>query len=547
MRSPTCALLWEIWQRRRFTAAAVIALTAAGRVLDFAERAARNGPADHSSLVELLCWFSFVFLFGVFTYTDSDGTRAVGHFPRRLFTLPVSSLRLVAVPMVAGIASVELLFLLWIEPLTRGGSTSPLLIAVLLAAMVVFYLAAIWTLERLGALRLFVVGAIAVIVIGAGLIPSFPPAPPPPWRSQATVGAVTAALAVMAFLIAWRHIVRLRGGGGQTFDRFTLFTALANVAMPRTQKAFPSPAAAHFWFEWRCSGRVLPLLVGGVLLVIVTPMSWFVRNDGGDSVQLLFAILATPIVVAIPVGMAFGKPTFWSEDLSLPAFVAVRPLTDEAIVATKVKVAAASTVLSWVLVLSFIGVWSWWANLDAMSRLAIQLWAFHGQSVAAVYGIATLVVIAGGLLTWRFMVIRMWSGMSGSRPLFVASVMSVVIAAIAWMVVDGTRLPGLVLEDPGRMTALAWALAIAVIAKYWLAAYSCRRTSSSFARISLLIWGAGTACFLALALALWGVVRIYVALDVYRFQAVMMLAALLAMPLGRVELAPSRLTRNRHR
>jgi hypothetical protein len=46
---------------------------------------------------------------------------------------------------------------------------------------------------------------------------------------------------------------------------------------------------------------------------------------------------------------------------------------------------------------------------------------------------------------------------------------------------------------------------------------------------------------------LWGVVRVYVALDIYRFQSLMILAALLAVPLGRVGLAPSCLARNRHR
>ena len=288
--------------------------------------------------------------------------------------------------------------------------------------------------------------------------------------------------------------------------------------------------------------------MGCVLLAVVGPLSWLARDDAGGSFRLLLGTLATPIILAIPVGMAFARPTFWSEDMSLPAFVAVRPLTDEDIVAVKVNVAAASVAASWLLVLVFLGVWlSLWANLDSVSQLAIQWWAFHSHSVAAVYGIAALIVTAGMFLTWRFMVIRLWNGLSGSRVLFIASVMSVLIVVIAWMVFDGTRLPGWMLDDPARMTAVAWILAIAVVSKYWLAACSWRRVSARYVRQSLLVWGAGTTCFLVLAVVLWGVVRIYVAMDIYRVQALMILAALLAVPIGRMGLAPSCLARNRHR
>ena len=52
--------------------------------------------------------------------------------------------------------------------------------------------------------------------------------------------------------------------------------------------------------------------------------------------------------------------------------------------------------------------------------------------------------------------------------------------------------------------------------KYWLAAYSWRRVSPRYVRQSLLVWGAGSTCFVTLAVLFWGVVRIDVAVDVYR-------------------------------
>jgi hypothetical protein len=547
MRSSTYALLWEIWRRHRLQVAVIIGLTVAGRLLDFSKQAGGAGSGQ-APLVELLWMVSFLLLFAILNYTDSSGNRGLGRFPYRLFTLPVSTLRLIAVPVVTGIASVELLYLLWLRPLSRGGSMSRGFVAVLLGALIVFYQAALWTLERLGPMRVVVVGVVAVVVFGIGMLPSFPPSPPPPWRSEGAVAAWVIGLAFIVFVVAWRHVVTLRRGGARRGRRLEPLIASAAAALPSRSKAFGSPLAAHFWFEWRSSGLALPMVVGGVLLVVFVPLSWVLRHDVGAVFRLLFGALATPIILAIPVGMAFARPTFWSEDLSVPPFVAVRPLTDDDIVATKVKVAVVSAGASWMLVLSFCGIWLLgWANLDPLRRLATRLWVLHGRSVAAVVGIAVLIVVAGILVTWRFLTSRLSTGLAGSRPLFLSSVMLVVVIAIAGLVFDAARLPGWVLGDPARVAAAAWVLSVAVLAKYWLAAVSWRRVSAHYARQYLLLWGSATACLLTLALLFWRVTRIVIAGDADRLKAVLILAALLVLPLWRVGLAPAALARNRHR
>lgn len=544
MRSPTTALLWELWWPQRWTVALIAGVTVAGRLLDLFE----DSGNDSSPLPVLLAMIAFLLLFAVFNYTESDGGRELGRFPRRLFTLPVTSLRLIAVPLLVGIAAIELLYLLWMQPLSRNGSANAPFVSILLAAFVVFYQAAVWTLERAGALRLIVLGGIAIAVFAVGLLPSFPPSPPPSWRSETALAGVVTGLAVVAFLLAWRHVAGLRAGGGRSAPLAESLFGWIAEAMPVRRKAFANAAAAHFWFEWRSSGMVLPALVGGVVVVAIMPMSWLMRSDAGDTCRLLLAALAAPIVMAIPVGVAFSKPTFWSEDLAVPAFIAVCPLSSEDLVATKVKVAAVSAVLSWVVMLAFVTVWlSSWANLDSVSLFALQLWAFHEQSVAAVYGIAVLVAIAGMFLTWRFLVSRLWSGLSGKRTMFVTSVLAIVFIVIAGLGLDADRLPGWLLDDPARLAPIAWIAAVAVIAKYWIAAYAWRGMPARYLRVYPLVWLAGTALFLALGMVVWGMVRIYLPLDVDRLRSVVVLLALLAVPLARVGLAPSWLARNRHR
>jgi hypothetical protein len=543
MRSPTAALLWEVWRRHRIILACVLALTAFGRGLE-----ARSTTPDSDVVVDLLRMLSFLLVFGIFSYTESSDSRGLGRFPRRLFVLPVSSLRLVEVPVLAGVASVEFLYLLWLAPVSPVGLTTIAFNATLLGALMVGSQAAIWTLDRLGPFRLVLVGLLAVGAFWVSLLPGAAPSPPPMWRSELGLTALTVAVAIALFVGAWRHIIRARSGGWHIPLSVETVVGASTRLLPRRRRAYRSPTAAHFWLEWRCSGIVLPLLVTGVLVTVVGPLSWLMRHDAGDTLRLLAGTLAVPVLLAVAVGIGFAKPTFWSEDLTLPAFIAVRPLSAEDIVAIKVKVAAASAAVSWLLVLAFVSVWlTFWGNLDSLSRLAIQLWAFHGQSVAAVIGIAVLTVTAAIFMTWRLLVTRLWTGLSGRRFLFLGSAVSVGLAVLVGLLLDATRLPGWVLQDPAHMNSLVFIAAAAVVAKYGLAAYAWRHISPTYQRQYLIVWVVGTLTFGALALVLWNIVRIYVALDIYRFQSLMILLALLATPLARLGFAPERLARNRHR
>lgn len=525
-------------------------ITIASWLADFAQRGGR--PGQHSGgpgpLNELLAMLSFLLLFGIFSYTESSGDKGIGRFPHRLFTLPVSSLRLVAVPVVSGVVAVELLYLAWMGRLTSGGATSPLFVAVLLAAFMVFYQTALWTLTRFGALRLLALGAIGVALFAIGILPSLEGSTSSPWRSEQFLGAAVACAAIASFLFAWSHVARLRSGGERGASRLEALVALVVDLVPSWRNAFASPSSAHFWYEWRSAGTVLPVLVGGSLFLFGAPVSWLVRSDAGSGMVFLLGALTAPIVLAVPVGMAFAKPMFWSEELTVPPFVAVRPLSAADMVAIKLRVAVLATVISWLFVFAFLLSWLLlWGNADWVSLFAIQLWAFHNHSVLAVYEIAALVVIAGMFLTWRFLIAGMWAGLSGNRRLHIWSVMAVVLFVISYLVFGLDRLPGWVLEDPARMIPFVWCAAIAVVAKYWLAARAWRRTAPPLVRRYLAVWLVGTASFVALAMVFWRIVRIYVALDSYRLQGLLVLLALLVMPLARVGLAPSLLERNRHR
>jgi hypothetical protein len=546
MRSPTVALLVDIGRQHRWSLLLAVALTAAAWVLSLLEWG--DLATDDNPLSFLLALLSFLLLLAAFNNTEARGDKGLGRFPQRLFTLPVSTLRLVALPMLAGIVTVEAFYLIWMKRLPEGGPTHPIQVGVLLAAFMVLYQTVLWTLVRLGTLRLVVLGVIANLLAVVGFLPSMPMLEPSPWRSASLLSWLAAALAVAAFSFAWWHVARQRSGGAVHRPLLQSLASGAMNTLPRHRRRFTSAASAQLWFEWRTSGAMLPLLVAAVLLVLVAPLSWFVREDMRQTALVMLSALGTPILLAIPLGISSAKPTFWSNDLALPAFVAVRPLATTELVAAKVRAAVMSAAVSWLIVVGFLCVWlTGWANLDPFSAVVMQWWAFHGGSSYAVYGAAALIVLVGALTTCRFLLTSLWSSLSGKRPLYIASAAVPLVVAIACAVFDVTRLPGWLFGDPEHMLPFVWGAALLVMAKYWLAAFTWRRIASRDLWRYLALWAAGTAGFAALAIVVWNVLRVFLPADTYRLQSLLVLLALLAVPLARVGGAAAFLADNRHR
>ena len=489
MRSPTAALAWEIWSRSRTAVWAVVVMTAFG----FAQ-----GGITASPFTELVGMLSFVLLFGVFNDTE---------LPIRRLTLPVSSLQLVAVPMALGVVSIELLYLLWTVP--RGDSTPSLLMAVLFGVFMLCFQAATWTLASFGLVRIAAIGALGIVFLAIGILSSNE-------RSTAVFIAGAGAAAIFA---AWTFVGRVRSHGGRAAS-FPL-RAIEVPAIGGSIAPFESPAGAQAWLEWRRGGATLPLLVGGLLLAIA-PFAWGVRANARVSIRLLTLTLAMPLIVAIPVGVAFSKPRFWSDDLSVPDSLAVQPLDSSEWVAIKMRVAAKAAAMSWLLVLAFVALWlPLWFDAAALR----QIWP--GWIKASMLG------GAGVFVTWRLLVVRLWAGLSGSRRLYFASGVSAVFVPIAALIFDDDIRE--LFADPGRLDLLFWTLSILAAIKYAIAARLWLSSGGVHRSRVLGIWLAGS--IYLTGLSGWQ----------YGWRGLPIVFALLLAPITRLLAAPLTLARNRHR
>src|SRR5215831_11405058 len=325
MRSQVMAVVWGIWARSRASvlaaAACLLAAVLMNLLLPESSRFSQNRPNPFLAMVNFhLAVATILLTLSIFSYTEFDGQTSRSSFPRRLFVLPVTAFQMVFVPMFLGVVAMGSLALMW-ATFNSELRTPWLLVA--LPAYAVFYQSIQWTMSRLGSLRMLLMGIIGIILIMAPISQSVSTGP-----SLNTLTFIVAGLAVITFFVTWIHVSRQRSGGGVALDYPTsVITQFIDTRL-RRERTFDSPAVAQFWFEWHRAGMLLPLLISGLLTVVIGPISWYIRSEPELNFQILVIVLAMPVLLAWPIGKGFSKPDFWSQDLSISGFIAVKPMTN---------------------------------------------------------------------------------------------------------------------------------------------------------------------------------------------------------------------------
>jgi hypothetical protein len=467
------------------------------------------------SMLELnLAGAAVVLFLAVFGCTEFNSQTGLMGFPHRLFVLPVSSFELVAVPTVLGIAAGELLLLLFRPDWYSETNNWDLL---LMPLFLIVYQSVLWTLSPLRALRLLVVGFIAVIFLMLPPMLRFQGVP------QSRIIGYFMASGIVAFAASWTYIARQRSGGGRGFAWVHFAPQLS-----RREKVFPSRIAAHAWFEWRHSGKMLPTLVAVLLVLLIAPLSWFMRSDGGMSSFILVATLTMPVLLALPIGKAFSKPDLWSGDLIIPPIVAVRPLSSREFVLVKLRVAAKSAAISWLLVSGFLTIWlPLWANAPHLD-----------------YRVIALTILLGMLLTWRSLISSLWLGLHGNPKLFLISGLPYGIvpffglAGGLWVIRNQQYALSWLTHHMNTVLPLVeWIAAILIAVKLSTAILSWWRVERAWAY--LLFWIPITLTLIVLATQ----VSTYVPPLLHS----LVLIAVLITPLARIGIAQASFERNRHR
>src|SRR5436190_6825321 len=166
MRSPAAALIWQIWARNRALTYVVIGMALFGCLFNLAlPLSLRAAPTNRfgfgarealQMMNTLLPSIGYLFLLAIFNGTEYNASKSSAGFPHRLFTLPITSFRLVAIPMVLGALTVELLYWLWIKVVVLNPDELAVWFAIILPTYMVLCQTISWTFDSVGALRLLV-------------------------------------------------------------------------------------------------------------------------------------------------------------------------------------------------------------------------------------------------------------------------------------------------------------------------------------------------------------------------------------------------------
>lgn len=548
MRSAVTALAWEFWGANRRGWFALLGMMFVCALLFRAFAAPLNESEGRYSLSYFPMVVCVILATGFCNFTDRTRRDGIAGFPRHLFSMPISTRFAVSCAFAFGLLSVVSVYVTWAAIVVQPLNVDMLIRwpAMLLAAGVVFYQAIIWCLCGFRLTRIVTLSLAATTLVGIGFVPTLsPPSDLTTWEQR--LSAILMALMVAAYgaTLITVDIQRRGGARGWTWIQ-SLVESIVRLT-PQRRKPLKSVSAALFWMEWRRSVLVLPVAVAFMTVLILGPVIWFTGCKEKETLWAEMWLTLMPMLLATPLGLGFGKPDLWSLDVTMSPFVATRPISAGQLVAAKLKAAAASALLAWIILLVVAPTWIY---LYCDTRHWHDLWKQSGfiYSPISHWLLPILAAVGAVLITWSLLVRSVWLGYSG-RPVFYYLVggvgLSLFIAAfftfVSWL--DHPRLRGTRLI--GMMPWIPWALAAAFTLKIWIATWIANpligdRLASRRAVITYsVLWLAATAVLVVYAWLL--------APRVEYFRNTVALAGLCAIPIVSIALAPFAVAWNRHR
>jgi poly(3-hydroxybutyrate) depolymerase len=546
MRSAAAAFAWEFRQRLRWGLIALgvyLVVLAAVQFVILGPRSPIHPLRELTFAFTVLVPLAFAFLYflAVFSYgLAGDLTARHSLYPTRMFTLPVSSSALAGWPMLYGTITIAGLWVVAaLVALRPSGVPAPLIWPALFAASFVAWLQVLaWMPYGLPGLRMIVavlwLTTIDAVVFAAMELQV----------RESVMILIFAPLVPLAYVAARYAVGRARCG--DTPDWRGVFSRLGRMAdmLPRPRGRFPSPFRAQAWFEWRQHGRSLPTWVA-----IVVPFEilflYVVRHEPPvlTIIGLVFLLLTPPFLAAfVAVTVGRSNPDA-SNAYGLTPFAATRPLGTAALVAAKLRMALASALSAWLLVLVAIPL-----GLTISGRWPVLFERARG--LTEFFGVPRAVVVAllclMGLLatTWKQLVQGLSIGLTGREGLIKSSV----LVRLSWLVLLGLIVQLLTVSRDARIflwNAAPWILAVAVVFKMCAAAWMAIHLHRDrlLGDRALVI---GAVAWLAVVLALYGVLA-WILDTPHIGHFFLMFLALLAVPVVRPSAVLLALAWNRHR
>lgn len=544
MRSPAAAIGWEFARRFRWGFVGVAAyLTLLGGtklwILQTGRLIAGIDEQVFALLIMIAMTIIMIYFLAVFTFgVSGDIAARESIYPRRLFTLPVSTAALAAWPMMYGVAAIVLL---WIGTRAFGywpptlEIDVPLVWPALLAASLLAWTQALtWMPYGLTGVRV-VVAMLWLIAIDSVVLLAIELK----WREPGLI-AFLAPQVPLAYLVARVAVGRARRG--ETPDWRQAFSGAQRSATAKPW-SFRSPSHAQDWFEWRRHGRSLPALVAMVLPFELL-LLWVAGSSRALVITIVLGALFVPVVLAaFAAAMVRTASANMSDSCGISAFLATRPLTSASLIGSKLRTTVRSALAAWLIVAAAVPVALAWSGTsvilgDVARDMAVQI----GATRVAVF--SALLVVAFMSATWKQLVQSLYVGLSGRAWVVRWSVLaamvgvSVAVPLVIWVIETPRAIAALWSSLPAIVAVLATlkvTLGAWVVVRLWRTRVLDDRT---------LLSGAGV--WIAAVMALYTVLAWFFQTPMVP-RHVLLLVATVAIPLTRLSASPLALAWNRHR
>ena len=548
MLPPSLAIAWLLWRRHQgavvlmlgyLGVAAVLSPVLAGMPLAPWAAKALFGAATFPG-----CYVAMG-LVGIFSFgfEGEDLIARESCFPASLFTLPVRTGTLAGWHLAYGTAAVALAWVFfafcilrpWVGP---WGMMVPLWWpAMFMAAGLAWVQALLWLPFGLPGVRILLATVVGVgFAFGAGYSVHA-------GVSEGKLVAISTGVAAVAWGCAYVAVRRARRGEVPNWQG--LFRPLARPAawLPRSRRSFASAAWAQVWFEWRRTGKSLPIMTGLVLPVALFPL-FLAKNDVIPTATTLLGVLVIPVFLSGIAGIKGSRDRSSSRDEHVLApFTATLPMSTAGMVgarfmASALSVLAATMLVALVLPLALVlsgrleDVTGWWQQALQAHR-AIDI-------VAALVAAAMLLP----LWTWKRQVDASLLVLTGRLWAQVVSMIAFLAGGIALACVGGW-----IYHHPASherlLALLPWALGGLLLTRVVMTRFVLRLAvrRGLLATRTAARWAVGE---LALAAVVLGLLALSMPADPWLWYY-LACAVFWCLPMAHLAAAPLALAWNRHR
>ena len=350
-RTPTGAMLWEIWGRHKVNFAWQGVVLGAGLgFVQWKRQGVSEIPAAVLALASLAGFVGgYLHLLSCFGYVEMDESKVKVGYPSRLLLKPLRTFQLILVPMLLGGLATTAMLDIWmafvLKPLGFLPAYDLWWISAVLLSFFWWMQALAWSLP-LVRFRSLVMVAAALLHLSVGVLPQLPFDISPGWQ-----WGILATLLVTAVPVAWLGLKLMRQGTWEGPSRISLLWSRLFLARARGRRGtFRSALGAQFWLEWRRQGWLLPGLSGGMAL-LGFPFLFFVGfkwvGVGAPPPEAILALMFIgPLLLSGVLGAAMAKFNQLDSTHELPGYIAVRPMTNGGLVLAKLAMASATSALT---------------------------------------------------------------------------------------------------------------------------------------------------------------------------------------------------------